>query len=235
MTVWPRKRLWLPVLCVCGTVLFTGLGAWQIQRLGWKRELIRRVESRVAATPVQAPQPADWNKLKPGEYEYRRVVARGVYLHEQATLVDALTVRGPGSWVLTPLRTGEGVIMVNRGFVPQGWRGNDTDPATRPDGEVTVTGLLRATEPRGRLLRANDPQANRWFSRDVAAIASTRGLDQVAPFFIDAGAGSSVHGGPAGGLTVVHFRNAHLAYAATWFSLAALCAGGLVLTLRKPP
>ena len=31
---------------------------------------------------------------------------------------------------------------------------------------------------------------------------------------------------------MVSFRNAHLAYAATWFALAALCAAGLVLLLE---
>jgi surfeit locus 1 family protein len=98
---------------------------------------------------------------------------------------------------------------------------------------VTVTGLLRASEPAGRILRPNEPARERWFSRDVAAIASARGLADVAPFFIDADATSNPGGAPIGGMTVVRFRNAHLAYAATWFGLAALCVTGLVL-LRRP-
>ena len=34
------------------------------------------------------------------------------------TLVQAVTEHGAGFWVLTPLRTGQGIIFVNRGFVP---------------------------------------------------------------------------------------------------------------------
>ena len=49
-----------------------------------------------------------------------------------------------------------------------------------------VTGLLRMTEPHGGFLRHNDPAANRWYSRDVQAIAAARGLTRVAPYFIDA-------------------------------------------------
>ena len=30
------------------------------------------------------------------------------------------------------------------------------------------------------------PAGNRWYSRDVAAIATTRGLTDVAPYFVDA-------------------------------------------------
>jgi surfeit locus 1 family protein len=41
-------------------------------------------------------------------------------------------------------------------------------------------------EPRGAFLRHNDAAANHWYSRDVEAIAATRGLTHVAPYFIDA-------------------------------------------------
>ena len=41
-----------------------------------------------------------------------------------------------------------------------------------------MTGLLRMSEPGGAFLRSNDPAADRWFSRDVAAIAASRGLGQ---------------------------------------------------------
>ena len=44
--------------------------------------------------------------------------------------------------------------------------------ATEPKGETAVTGLLRITEPKGGFLRKNDPAADRWFSRDVQAIAA---------------------------------------------------------------
>ena len=222
------KRRGLLALCLCGTVLFASLGLWQVQRLGWKRDLIARVEARIHATAVAAPLRPDWNALDLHDAEYRRVQARGVWLADRETQVDALTVLGPGTWVLTPLQTANGVILVNRGFVPAGTRDRSTRPATRTE-EVTTTGLLRLSEPGGRILRPNDPAADRWFSRDVAAIAKVRGIHDVAPFFIDAEAVPGNDTAPVGGLTVVRFRNAHLVYAATWFGLASLCIAGLVL------
>lgn len=222
------KRVGLLALCLFGVLLFSGLGIWQIQRLAWKRDLIARVESRIHAPPVAVPGRDDWASLDIRDAEYRHVQALGVFLHDRETLVDALTTLGPGEWVLTPLQTTDGVILVNRGFVPPARR----EVRTRADqvaGEVTVTGLLRETEPGGRVLRPNKPELDRWFSRDVAAIARIRGIEGAAPFFIDADAASSPQGGPVGGLTVVSFRNAHLVYAVTWFGLALLCGAGLLL------
>ena len=88
---------------------------------------------------------------------------------------------------------------------------------------LRVEGLLRIDEPNGRILRRNDPAGERWYSRDIAAIARKRGLSGVAPYFIDADALPGTNGWPRGGMTVVKFRDHHLQYALTWFALAALC------------
>lgn len=240
MTGGQGKRVFLLALCILGLLLFGGLGVWQVQRLAWKRDLIARVDARIHQAPVPASGKTGWSSLDLRDAEYRRVQARGVFLHEAETLVDALTELGAGSWVLTPLETPDGIILINRGFVPPERRAVATRAAGQLAGEVNVTGLLRASEPGGRVLRSNQPAANRWFSRDVAAIAAARGLGEVAPYFIDAEAGALPRAGteaavgPVGGLTVVRFRNAHLSYAITWFALAALCAAGLALAWRRP-
>jgi surfeit locus 1 family protein len=99
-------------------------------------------------------------------------------------------------------------------------------------------GLLRFSEPGGRLLQANDPAAGRWYSRDVAALAAQQGLTgPVAPYFIDLVATPGAAPiWPRPGLTVLQFRNDHLVYALTWFALAAIMAaaiGYVVLDARR--
>lgn len=222
-------RIAFLALCLALAVGFAALGVWQVERLGWKRELIATVEARLAAPP--APLPA-WTEWSPDD-AYTRIRVRGVYLHDRETLVQAVTEAGPGWWVMTPLRTDEGVVIVNRGFVPAEAR----DPARRPpqpvDEPTEVSGLLRASEPGGGFLRANAPAAGRWYSRDVQAIARARGMaGPVAPFFIDADAVDAPGRYPAGGLTVVKFRDNHLVYALTWFGLSALCLAGGVIVFR---
>ncbi len=210
------------------------LGIWQIERRAWKLALIERVDARIHAPPAPLPDRGRWSSLDPHAFEYRRVSATGIFRHDRETLVQAVTARGAGAWVLTPLSTPDGTVLVNRGFVPQERRA----PATRAPGQiagrVTVTGLMRVTEPGGGFLRTNDPAADRWYSRDVAAITRARGLEPVAPFFVDADAAPNPGGYPVGGLTVVRFNNNHLVYALTWFALAALSAAAATLVLRQP-
>ena len=198
------------------------LGIWQLERRVWKHELVAAVEARVHAAPVAAPGPGAWDAVDAKGDAYRRVTATGQFRHDCETLVQAVTDHGPGYWVLTPLETPGFVLLVNRGFVPKDRRDTAARAAGNVAGPVTVTGLLRVTEPEGAFLRSNDAAADRWFSRDVAAIAKARGLQGAAPYFVDADAKPNPGGYPVGGLTVVRFPDNHLVYALTWFALCAL-------------
>lgn len=228
-----RPQLALTVgLSALGVVLLTGLGIWQIERLGWKLRLIDAVNSRVHAAAIAAPGPGAWPALTADADEYRHVAATGRYKPDADVLVQAVTERGPGFWVMTPLETDRGFdLLVNRGFVPEDRR-SDAASFAPPKGEISFSGLLRMSEPGGGFLRANDPAHQRWYSRDVAAIAVADGLSSAAPYFVDAEATPNAGGLPVGGLTVIDLPNSHLIYALTWFALAAMLAGGTIFALR---
>jgi len=230
------KRILFAALCLMLAIGFAALGVWQVERRAWKLALIERVEARIHAAPVALPPRSAWG----GDMAYIRIRISGTFDHRAETLVQAVTDYGPGWWVMTPLRTVNCTLTVNRGFTPSDRR----DPASRAAGQVagpvTITGLIRASEPGGAFLRSNDPANDRWYSRDIAAIARAKGLGRggsasrcVAPFFVDADATANPGGLPIGGLTVIAFPNNHLVYALTWFGLAALSLGGMVMVWRK--
>lgn len=211
--------------------MFLSLGIWQVERRAWKLGLIAAVDERVHMPPQPAPSPAEWRGLEARRDAYRHVTVRGRFLNHAETRVQALTEDGAGFWILTPLRTDAGfTVLVNRGFVPP----ERANPATRDPvgGAVNVTGLLRMSEPGGSMLRSNEPAQDRWFSRDVAAIARARALQQAAPYFIDADSAVNPGGWPRGGMTVLTFPNNHLVYSITWFALAMLSFLGLIVVLR---
>lgn len=240
------------MLTLVGIALFMGfiaLGVWQVQRRAWKIDLIERVTQRIQAAPGALPPAAQWSQVNAAGYAYQPVRLQGQWLADKTVLAQASTALGAGYWVMTPLQQADGTqVLVNRGFVPQGqraqWQARPASPPNTATEPVTVEGLLRMSEPDGGFLRRNDPAQQRWYSRDVAAMAQARQLPRAAPFFVDAGipdlqAAATAELPPAAqgpwprqGLTVVRFSNSHLIYALTWFGLALMVAGAAVLVAR---
>lgn len=229
-----KRTALLSAFLLLACAAFVALGIWQLERLGWKRDLIARVDSKVHAPAVPAPSKSQWLHINQTDDEYRHVEVTGVFDHSQETYVYASTELGAGYWVLTPLKTMSGeTILINRGFVPT----EKKSPSTRMDGQiigpVTVAGLLRLNEPTGTFLRSNVPEDDRWYSRDVVAIAAKRNLHDVAPYFIDAERTPANGSYPVGGLTQIKFPNSHMQYAITWFSMAVMTLGFLWFLIRN--
>lgn len=212
---------------------FVSLGVWQLDRRVWKLALIERVEQGLQAAPVSAPARADWPRID-RDQAYRRLRIEGRWLDGHEALVQAVTERGAGWWLLAPLQREDGsLVWINRGFVDEAHRHPEQRAAGDGPGTVTLTGLLRLSEPGGAFLRQNDPSAQRWYSRDVLALSAAAGLPlaDTAPYFIDADAASSP-GWPLGGLTIVRFHNSHLVYALTWFGMALLVIVAAAILVR---
>lgn len=230
----PRGVFVLGLLAVLGAAVFAGfiaLGIWQVHRRTWKHDLVARVDARVHAEPVAAPGRGQWPAVTAANDEYRRVKLTGTFLPEKSVRVRASTELGAGSWLLMPMRTQDGdVVIVNRGFVTPTWCGGKATCPADAARDSSVSGLLRISEPKGAFLQANEPAHDRWYSRDVAAIATAKELGTAAPYFVDADAVSSPgrdgNDSPVGGLTVIAFPDNHLMYALTWFGLALMTLFG---------
>ncbi|HJR10523.1 MAG TPA: SURF1 family cytochrome oxidase biogenesis protein [Rhodanobacteraceae bacterium] len=243
----PRQRAGTIKFILGMTVLaavFVGLillGNWQVRRYHLKLKIAHDIATRVHALPVDAPGPAQWASIVDGHLQYLHVTLRGRFIGGQ-TLVRGSSSQGYGYWAMAPLRTDRGfVVLVNRGYVPPESSGMPASAKIAPPtGEVTLSGLLRFTEPRGGFLRHNQPEKNLWYSRDVAAIAAADHLpaDQVAPYFVDANASTtnaSASKWPMAGLTSIHVYNHSLGYAITWYLLAlgTLLAAGIVVRYER--
>lgn len=235
-----RGLLLAGLVAAAAFAVLVSLGVWQMQRLTWKEGLIAQIEARSRAEPAALPPRADWPKLDPEAYEYRRVTVTGTFEHDREVQIFRASgpnagLSQPGYLVVTPLRLADGShVLVTRGFVPEAQR----DPATRAAGQiagaVTITGLMRGPETRNAFTPADEPTRNAWFTRDPALIARHLGLADAAPFTIDADATPVPGGLPRGGATVVTIKNDHLSYALTWFGLAAtlVVVFGLVMLKR---
>lgn len=223
------KRALFLTLCLSLAALFAGLGGWQIQRVGWKQHRIALLNARLASPPAPPPPFDGWS----ANDAYSPAIASGEFLLGKTVFVQAVTERGPGWWVMTPLQTATGFIWTNRGFIPNELR-RSFEGQTGTLSVIQFHGLLRASEPKGAFLRSNSPEQGRWFSRDIQAMTSARKLDgAVAPYFIDAATTANLGEYPVGGLTITKLSNNHLLYSLTWFGLSFLSLLGAVLVWRS--
>jgi surfeit locus 1 family protein len=232
------RLLWPTLITVSGVAFLIFLGSWQVERLSWKQDLIDARSTALAADPVALPAA---QMLEPA-FDLRRVSMRGRFLHDREMYVLNRTHNSvAGVHVITPLKRlsadGGGMVLVNRGWVPQ----ERTRPATRdeglPTGEVEVIGIVRiGITARSSFTPANDPANGIWFAPDPEAMSRSVGAE-ATNFVIEAGPGDNPHTLPVGGQTVIKLTNNHLSYALTWYGLAlALCVIYLVyLRNRKSP
>lgn len=213
-------------------VTLLALGTWQLERLAWKTELIAHRQSQLAVPPMPlAAVPAGHPGATAG-LEFRRVRARGVFLHEREIHLAATRRGKPGFRVITPLRrTGGATLLVDRGWVPAAAR----EPARRAlgqvQGEVEVEGVVRGGGRPGWFTPDNDPAANYWFWRDLPAMAAAAGVEAPA-IVLEAGLAANPGGLPIGSEITADPPNNHLGYAVTWFSLAAALVTIYVLSQR---
>jgi surfeit locus 1 family protein len=227
------RRLIPAAFTAVAALVCLSLGAWQLERLEWKTNLIAARQVAVHSAPISllaTPNAA-------GRLEFHPVIAEGVFLNDKEIYLGAASPAGgqPGLQVLTPLRLADGrIVFVNRGFI----RSELKDPAKRAagqfDGPVRVSGLLRLPKGRpGWLVPDNRPDLNYWFWVDLPAMAEATGLSDVAPFYIDADATPNPGGWPKGGVTPIDLPNDHLQYAITWFALAAAAIAVYVVWRRQ--
>jgi len=232
------RGLLVPALLAFAVLI--GLGTWQIQRKAWKEGLIAALTARLAVPPQALPAANIWPSLDPASDEYRRVNFSATFDNGREALVFAAAtafrpdVSGPGYWVFTPARLADGsLVIVNRGFVPDGRQ----DSKSRPDGEVSgpveIIGAMRWPDERHWFTPSDDPAHNLWFARDPAAIAAAKGLSsalgqgliRLAPFYVEQETPVPPGGLPQPGKLVVSLPDNHLQYAVTWYGLAAVLAG----------
>lgn len=162
------------------------LGCWQVQRLGWKSDLIARFEDRLIRDPLPLPPQIDPNAIK--DFDYRRVYARGRWRHDKEMLIGPRVHDGEdGFLVVTPLeRTddfpdhkGNTTILVCRGWISKDKAAQSKRPEGVPQGEVVVQGLLREPWKKNMFTPENQPQERKWYFPDVYQMAEHSGAQAV--------------------------------------------------------
>ncbi|GIH89869.1 SURF1 family protein [Planobispora siamensis] len=136
----------LHLLAVGALVACVLLGRWQLGVF----EDSGRPQAAMDPAPVAVTTLTETGRHLDGEVIGRKVTAEGTF---DATRQLLVTGRDGGLWILTALDLGDGTsIPVVRGWIP-----SPSDPATAvPQGKLTVSGRLQASEPTDSVQRARD-------------------------------------------------------------------------------
>jgi surfeit locus 1 family protein len=222
-----KGLLGFTALALAALAVLIGLGVWQLERLQWKEGLIAEIEARSTGAPITIAEALAIAR-QGRDPDYYRVRVEGRFHHdkERYLFAQSLAEGTPGWHVITPLETtGGDMVLVDRGFVPDVLKEASSRASGLVEGVVTVTGIVRSPEIQGSFVPDNEREANRWFWRDLGAMARSmfpEGTVEMAPFFLDAEKSDVPGGWPEGGQTRLELPNNHLQYAITWF-LLALC------------
>lgn len=133
--------LWPTVVTLLLLPVLTGMGIWQLERADWKQALVDSHAERAEMPPLALSMLDTFDE----SLQYRQVTARGIYDTQHQLLLDNRTLQGhAGYHVLTPLQLSstDQVVLVNRGWVPVGQSRAQLPPLPAPTGEVVVRAML---------------------------------------------------------------------------------------------
>lgn len=228
-----RPPWWATLLLLAGLVIFCSAGFWQLDRAAQKQQLHEEYARNTTTAPRRGLPPDG----AAGEARFSRVELAGRFDPGRQVLLDNLTAGGrAGYQVLTPFETGDGWVLVNRGFVPA-----DGNRALLPD--ITVSGTERVITGRiarlpvpGMTLKTPAPPADAPWPRrllfptvpDISAQTGLRLRDYQV--LLDPGeADGYLRDWKPGGMG----PELHRGYAVQWFGLALTAVViYIVLTLK---
>ncbi|WP_030452674.1 SURF1 family protein, partial [Herbidospora cretacea] len=232
---------WLALHVVVLLVIpaFVFLGRWQFGRWEDRSAAEDRNATNLSAPPVPVETLTSVGGAVPEKDKFRRVTATGTYDPAHELLVRRRTQNSQvGFYVLTPLKTPGGAVLVNRGWVKAGAT-IDTLPEVPPPpgGEVTLTGRLRPAEttettgiidrkglPAGQVLLIDDRPISTLVGSPLYGgyvdLVEQRPAAEKAPEPVPA-----PESGGGGGL--------NLAYGVQWWLFIGVAIGGWILLIRR--
>ena len=207
------KRFWFIVFIgFAGTACLLYLGKWQIDRLYWKLDVLKKIDQKIAAAPVLLP-------AEPSEsvHKYLSVEISGQFLEESIRVLASKKHYGAGYRIIHVFRTNGRRLLVDLGFV-----GLDTDYDIDLISNISLVGNLHWPDEVDNFTPEPDLENNIWFAREVERVASALQTEPTLIILKDSTLkDKNIKPMP---IDTTHIPNDHLQYAITWFSLAIIWA-----------
>ena len=222
------------IIVLALVVLFVNLGLWQLRRLDERQVQNDAVRARTKSLTELTPSAWAADDADIEELENRKVELRGTYDPSREVLVRFQTHEAqPGYDVVTPLRTEDGIVLVDRGWVPE--RLGDEWPAEQaeaPEGEVVVAGILAGPDDTSPRLEANEGEPVVVSGVRPAELAQTLELREVLPLYVKEISSGEDRFPIANGEPDLS-DGPHFSYAVQWFIFAGVVGAGWIVLISR--
>lgn len=238
MTEARRFPIGLTIATVISLAILLTLGSWQVQRLTWKRDLLSRIAALQAA-PAEDIGSVLTSMKNGGDVEFTRVRLVGCKGLAAAPYLELYGVREgqAGSRLISACKlegAAYGSVLVDRGFVVDSVSARPPvdSASTMP---LDIVGVVRKPDPASFVSPPNDVAGNKWYTRDVPAMAAALKVADPAPMFLMTETSTNPEWAALDPAPLpAEISNRHLEYALTWFGLAgALAAVYAAVLIRK--
>ena len=144
------------ILLLC---LMINLGFWQLRRAEFKEHMVERLAER---SQLSSATLTDISEIS-GDINDFPIDVTGQYLNQFNLLLDNRTHRGvAGYHVLTPLLINNSILLVNRGWIPQGASRSIFPSIPKREGTVHLSGLAHVPNPDFFVLKEDNYSQISW-------------------------------------------------------------------------
>jgi surfeit locus 1 family protein len=200
-------------LTLCGVGVLCTLGTWQLQRLEWKANILKKLDTAYSETVSTG---LDVKALGTQDFIYGRI--GGKFLADKALLLGyRIQHEKPGADLIVPLETKQGTVLVDMGFASGSL---ESQPIHHLNGkQVWFDGLARKPSW-NPFTPENIPAKNVWYRADINQIAGEKNLKNPAPVIFYAERASHKFDATFPNNERFAPNNNHLQYALFWYFLA---------------
>ena len=216
-----RPFFWPTLFTITSLLILISLGTWQVYRLIWKNSLISNYLYKFNNEIIKYDKNFSFNN----EFEYRRINIEGRFINEKEILIIGKTFEGnAGFHLITPFITKEEkLLLINRGWISEKLKLRSSRAFSLIEEDIVIDGIIRRPQKKAYFVPENDPIGNFWFTikpNQIEKALKLESFDLEKKFYVDALRNKGKLTLPIGVSGSPSFRNQHLTYAFTWYSLA---------------
>lgn len=170
-----RPQLWKTLLAIVVIAILVSLGNWQLSRAEQKEERQQKLDQFSRQEKINIPV----TTVRPEEFQFRKVEARGTYVPEHGIILDNRIYKGmAGYQIVAPVRLENSSMHV---LVNRGWIAADPDRSKLPDmvfptGSVIISGIA-SIPSRTIELSAETVTGKVWANLDLKKYQEMTGLE----------------------------------------------------------